>query len=306
MWFFPLIAVLIVAVQAANVAAPANQPATAALVQSLSDPKNDVRAAAAQKLRAALAIDPTSAPNHHERAFWEKRLAAVAVGTRFDDALRILLPEATADERKAAVQMGAWSGQSGFNMVRLDDYSTVTLPLVDADNEKLGGPPVLNRSVRSIWVQPTAKFIGTWTTWFVNGQKAHEIEYRDGQYDGTFTAYHDDGSRGYEQHYKAGVCDGADTGWYRGGRKMYDARYKDGKQDGRWEHYYPDGKPQAATEYKAGLQDGVSTSWYESGRKRQERHYRDGKQDGTDTCWDEQGNVLWSRAYRAGELIAPQ
>ena len=281
-------------------------PAAPALVRSLGDPGNDVRAAAAQALRAVLAADPAGAPNYHDRAFWERRIADVAVGTAIDDALRLLLPDATPDERTAALQAGAWSGQSGFSIVRLDDYWVVTLPLVDAGREKVGQPPVLKASVRPVWVQPPEKHTGAWATWFVNGRKAHEVEYRDGRYDGTFTAFHDDGSRNYEQHYRAGVCDGPDTGWYRGGAKMYEAQYKADKQDGVWRHWYPDGTPQLVREYKDGVLTGVYTTWFESGRMRQEQHYRDGKQDGPDTCWDEQGRLLWSRTYRAGELVASE
>ena len=278
-------------------------PAAPALVRSLGDPANDIRAAAAEALRGVLAADPAGAPNFHDRAFWEKRIADVAVGTAVDDALRLLLPDATPEERKAALQEGAWSGQSGFSIVRLDDYWIVTLPLVDAGREKVGQPPVLKPSVRSVWVQPPEKYTGPWVTWFVNGQKAHEVQYRNGVYHGTFTAFHDDGSKSYEQHYRNGTCDGADTGWYRGGRKMYDARYKDGKQDGRWEHWFPDGKPQMLREYRDGVLDGVYRTWFESGQVRQEQHYRDGKQDGPDVCWDEQGKLLWSRTYRGGELV---
>src|SRR5688572_21724834 len=103
-----------------------------------------------------------------------------------DEALRALLPHATPEEQKAALQMGAWSGQSGFSICRLDDYWTATLQLVNAGNERLSRLPTLSRSVRSIWIAPPANYKGTWVTWFVNGRRSHEIEYRDGQYDGTF------------------------------------------------------------------------------------------------------------------------
>src|SRR4051794_33433739 len=78
------------AVRAAAVAAltKVGTPAAPALVRSLGDPANGVRAAAAEALRAVLAADPAGAPNYHDRAFWEKRIADVAVGTAIDDALR--------------------------------------------------------------------------------------------------------------------------------------------------------------------------------------------------------------------------
>jgi len=35
--------------------------------------------------------------------------------------------------------------------------------------------------MRHVWVAPAADFNGTWTTYFVNGQRSHEIRYCNGQ-----------------------------------------------------------------------------------------------------------------------------
>jgi antitoxin component YwqK of YwqJK toxin-antitoxin module len=129
-------------------------------------------------------------------------------------------------------------------MCRLDDYWVVTLYLVDYANKKIAPepPPALRASARSVWVQPPANHTGQWTTYFVNGQKAHEIQYRAGKYDGPFTAFHDDGSKAYQQHYKAGVCHGTDTGWHRNGQKAYEGIYEHGKQIGTWRWWDEAGK----------------------------------------------------------------
>ena len=279
------------------------KPAVPALVKALDDPRNDVRAYAAEAIRAILAVDPAAAPNYHDRAYWEKQIRGVNVGMELEEAVRSLLPNATPAEREQAMQAGPWSGQSGVFMLRLDDYWTVTLYVVNIEDKKLCQAPALNQHVRSTWVQPPADYTGIWVTWFVNGQKANEVHYRNGQYGGTFTAFHDNGGRCYEQHYKENICDGTDTGWYRSGKKMYEGQYKDGKQDGRWQHWYEDGKPQCLQEYSNGQRSGVYAMWFESGQKRFEQHFQNGKQDGLDTCWDEQGKVLWVRTFRNGELI---
>jgi hypothetical protein len=279
------------------------RPAAAALVKALESSSNDIRSGAAEALLAIIKADVGNAPNFHERAFWVKRIEQTKIGMLTDEAVRILLPDATAEQRKEALIMGDWSGQSGFSTVRLDDYWTATLQLTDAGHEKLSAPPTLKQMVRSIWVQPPAMFTGQWATFFVNGQKANEIQYREGKYDGTFTAFHDDGTKSYEQHYRAQVCDGADTGWYNDGTKMYEGMYKADKQDGLWQHWYPDGSPQCMREYRDGELDGAYISWFENGLKSAERHYRNGKQDGVDMCWDEKGKLLWTRHYSNGELI---
>lgn len=279
------------------------RPAAPALVQALQDPREEVRAGAAAALRRILAADPAAAPNRHDRTHWERRLAELRVGMTVDQALAVLLPDATPEMRRAAVQAGAWSGQSGFSIVRLDDYWTANLPLTNARNETLAGIPTLARSVRNVWVAPPAGHSGPWTAWFVNGQKAHAIEYKDGVYHGTFTAFRDDGGKLYEQHYVKGVCEGADTGWYPGGAKMYEGTYRAGNQDGRWQHWYADGTPQCARDYAGGKPHGLWVEWAPNGQKRHEQHYLSGRQDGIDRSWDETGKLLWERTYRGGELV---
>jgi len=220
-------------------------PATVAvLIRALTDSADDQRAKAAAELRRILTGNPAAAPNRHERAFWEARLAQIKRGMSAAEALRILLPDATPADREKATEGGAWSGGSGVNMCRLDDYWVVTLYLVDYANKKIAPepPPAMRASARSVWVKPTDDYAGSWTTYFVNGQKAHEIQYRAGKYDGPFTAFHDDGSKANQQHYKAGVCHGTDTGWHRNGQKAYEGIYEHGKQIGTWRWWDEAGK----------------------------------------------------------------
>lgn len=283
--------------------AQVGKPAVPALVKTLEDVRNDLRASAAEVLRLILTADPTSAPNFHDKTYWETELAKLNVGMRLEEAIKLLLPNATPAEREKALQGGAWSGQTGFSLLRLDDYWTVTFYLTDAGHEKLVQPPALNQSVRSIWVAPPANHSGPWVTWFVNGQKANENQYRNGQYDGTFTAFHDNGSKSYEQHYANGTCHGSDNGWYRSGKKMYVGQYKNGKQDGLWQHWYENGNPQTVRDYRDGEFSGIYAMWYENGQKQFEQHYRNGKLDGLDMSWDQNGKLQWMRMHRNGELI---
>lgn len=218
-------------------------PATVAvLIRALDDSENDQRAKAAAELRRILAANPAAAPNRQDRAFWEARLAQIKPGMTEADAQALLLPDATPAERKKSVMGGLWSGHSGSIVCRLDDYWTATIHLEDFESPKVILAPALNANVRSVWVKPPDDFTGTWTTYFVNGQKAHEIQYHAGKYDGTFTAFHDDGSKSYEQHYVAGVAHGTDTGWHRSGRRMYEGRYEHGQQIGTWRWWDEDGK----------------------------------------------------------------
>jgi len=229
------------------------KPAAPALVEALSDPRSDVRALAAEALRAILAADPTGAPNYHERAFWEQRIAQLKSGMPLDEALKVLLPSFSPTEREKANEGSSWGGGGGTAGYRLDDYWVIALYLWDAQHKKLhDAAPALGRQVRSAWVQLPDNYTGEWVTWRVNGQKAHEIQCRNGKYDGTVTAYYDDGSRCYQQHYINGVCHGASVGWHQNGKTAYEGHIEQGKQVGTWRWWNERGEAESVQEYEAG------------------------------------------------------
>jgi hypothetical protein len=273
------------------------------LVQKLSDSSNETRAKAAEALRPLLAADPASAPNWHDKSFWVQRIEKTQPDTTLDAALAILLPDLSADERKKRSEGGGWSGGTGTEVCRLDDYWWATFQLKDFDKKLLIERPKLVPHVQQVWVKPPDHFTGLWVIWRVNGQKADEIQYRDGKYDGTLTAFHDDGSKAYVQHSKQGVSDGPDTGWFKSGKKMYEGQHKNNKQDGKWRHWYENGQLASEVNYKDGEFDGTYTTWFEDGQKQYEEHYRKGKRDGFGTAWDEHGTLLWKRMYRNDEVI---
>jgi hypothetical protein len=230
------------------------KPAAPALVKALGDPRSNVRAFAAEALCSILAADPPCAPNYHEKAFWERRLVQLKSGMPLAEALKVLLPELSPAARQEASEGGTWSGGGGTESYRLDDYWVVAIYLVDFEHRKLHDEaPALVRQVCAVWVDPPDNYTGDWVTWHVNGQKAHDIQYRNGKYDGTFTAcYDDDGSRCYQQHYTAGVCHGTDTGWHRNGKRAYEGQYEHGKQTGIWRWWNENGQVVSVVEYAAG------------------------------------------------------
>lgn len=221
-------------------------------VRRLGDASNEIRAQAAAAIRQALARHPAAIPNCHDRAYWERKVQPLKAGTPLKEALRILFPDLTDEQREKAMEGGFWSGQSGARFYRLDDYWQARFSLRDAENEKLIEPPTLARSVRYAWVEPPAGYTGVWVTWFVNGQKAHEIEYANGVYHGTFTSFRDDGTRSVVQHYVKGVCHGADTGYHPSGRKAYEGMYDNDKQVGTWRWFSEAGEVTSVQEHGKG------------------------------------------------------
>jgi hypothetical protein len=106
----------------------------------------------------------------------------------------------------------------------------------------------LIESLRYVWIEPPAGFTGVWTTYFVNGQRSHEIQYRDGQHFGTFTSFYSNGSKAVVQHYGAEGADGEGTGYFPSGALNYKARYSKGTPTGTWVWYNEDGSVRSTRE----------------------------------------------------------
>lgn len=138
------------------------------------------------------------------------------------------------------VFMSLGSGQSHAEMYQLDNDWMLNCWFENDGNSLMSWE--LTAHTKSIWIAPPANdFTGTWITYYVNGQKANEIEYKNGRYHGTFTSYHSDGSKSVVQHYNEKGCNGSDKGYYPSGKLKYEGMYKNSQQCGTWTHYDKDG-----------------------------------------------------------------
>jgi antitoxin component YwqK of YwqJK toxin-antitoxin module len=142
---------------------------------------------------------------------------------------------------------GAGSGQSHSMSYRLDNEWILTCWFQNEGDILIERE--LSHALKHIWVNPPKGFTGKWITFFVNGQKSHEINYRNGKYFGELISYHSDGSRNFVQHYTEKGADGADTGYYPSGKIAYRAQYRDNKQAGTWIWYDESGRVTSTKEY---------------------------------------------------------
>jgi len=277
-----------------------DEAAIAVHIKALHDPSNDVRAAAAKALREIVAKYGNGTSNIRERdageARWMEKVKQVKPGMAKAEVQRILPPFPESPENS-----GSGTGDSHNTSHRLDPHWIVTVQYRNPD--KVIEQPELKRLELRFYVTPPPNYTGTWLAWYINGQKSHEIEFKDGKYDGVFTSFYDNDQKLYEQHYTKGVCDGADIGWYRDGKKMYVGRYRNGKQDGQWIHWYPNGQKQHESNYKDGEFDGPYGGWYPNGQMRFEKNYRNGEMHGTEAGWNEQGVLQYKREYKDGKLV---
>jgi hypothetical protein len=152
----------------------------------------------------------------------------------------------------ATVEMTAGSGQSHSEDYRLDD--AWLLRCAFNNRSRLMADDTLIRAelverLRAVWVEPSTNFSGIWITYFVNGEKAREVTYKDGRYSGEFIAYHSDGSKAYTQHFNHHIAEGANTGFYPSGRTNYLGWYKSNKPVGTWIWYNEDGSIQTTRDF---------------------------------------------------------
>jgi antitoxin component YwqK of YwqJK toxin-antitoxin module len=107
----------------------------------------------------------------------------------------------------------------------------------------------LIEQVRYVWVAPAADFTGVWINYYVNGQRSHEIQYRNGQSLGTSTTFHSNGSKAVVQHRAAEGADGEEIGYFRSGAVAYRGPYSRNQQVGTWVWYNEDGSVQSTQDH---------------------------------------------------------
>jgi antitoxin component YwqK of YwqJK toxin-antitoxin module len=86
-------------------------------------------------------------------------------------------------------------------------------------------------------------------TYFVNGQKSHEIHYEDGKRNGDFIAYYPEGPKSFVLHFNHNILEGEDTGYYPSGRINYRGVHRAGKQAGTWVWYSESGTTNTTKDY---------------------------------------------------------
>ena len=95
-------------------------------------------------------------------------------------------------------------------------------------------------------------FTGRAESFYENGQKELESNYKDGKPDGPWTWWYESGQKEREGNYKDGKKDGLLTWWYENGQKKVEANHKDGEPDGPTILYNEDGTERGRSTYKDG------------------------------------------------------
>jgi hypothetical protein len=199
----------------------------------LSSPSQEVRDTAARILRASY--------NAPSRTNWEGVINSITNCMTKTNVLELL------SIYHVTPLWGGGSGGSYSQAYRLDDAWILICWFREQDEILLERK--LSPSLRYVWIAPPTNFSGVWITYFVNGQKSHEIHYDGGKYHGEFIAYSSDGSKSFVQHFDHDLAEGADTGFFSSGRTNYYGIHNRGKQVGIWTWYNEDGSIKSKKDY---------------------------------------------------------
>jgi hypothetical protein len=259
-------------------------------IKHLRDPDPGVREAAARSLRDMAARDAASVGDVGE-AYWNAKLASVAVGTTSDKVQEIL----------GVNGQGGEGGGGGSSMhFKLDDHYVVTAFFAEdraTHVDKLQSFSPLVHHPRVVDVVAPAGFNGKWATYFINGGVANESEYVNGSV-AHVSDYFANGqlqsATAYVEHKEEGMA----VTYFRNGKKATEGRYAAGKRVGPWVEYRENGKPYVEATFVDGQQDGIAIYRREDGTIESRMDYRAGKETGQ-AAWDEKGKLLYARGSAA-------
>jgi len=203
------------------------------LIKQLSSTDEMARDSAAKRLRKIY-----QPPN---RKRWDALLRETKPGDSKAEIMKRF------DFEPADLEAGIGTGGSHMDVYRLDDRWLFRGWFQNSDDSLQKGAIV--EKYRAIWQPPSDDYTGVWTSYFVNGQRCNEIDYKYGKYHGRFTMFHSNGRRSVVQNYIAHVAHGRDTGYYDTGEVQYRAFYNHGEQTGVWTWYEKDGSIRTEQDY---------------------------------------------------------
>lgn len=122
-------------------------------------------------------------------------------------------------------------------------------------------------------IESNSRVAGEIVWWYENGQKWHESNIVNGQYEGKFTEWYENGQKFKEYFFVNGEKEGNCTIWYANGQKYIENKYLNGEPEGVW------------------------TEWYENGQKYREGVHHKGEKEVYWRFWKEDGTELPPRLY---------
>ena len=100
---------------------------------------------------------------------------------------------------------------------------------------------------------------------------------KDSSLNGLQTSYYDNGHKKLETNYKDGDLEGKSTFWYENGHIEAEMNYINNKKEGKWTEWHENGQKKLESNYKDDKQDGEMTNWDVDGDVIGYREYKAGE-----------------------------
>jgi hypothetical protein len=200
-------------------------------IPDLSSPLQAERDAAARVLRETYVPPP--------RTNWTSLVAMLQPGMSETNVLAKL--------RSLNFRSDGGYGRSGVDIktFRLDDLWVLACSFTN----RVLGHRALSERMQNSWVEPSGSFTGVWTTYWVNGYRSHEMEYKSGVLHGKHTLFSTNGSTLVVSHFVNGLSEGETTGFFPSGRTNYQGQFKSGAYVGTWIWFREDGTIESKRDY---------------------------------------------------------
>ena len=135
-------------------------------------------------------------------------------------------------------------------------------------------------------------FTGRVVSYWDNGQKRWEWNYKNGLREGKATCWFLNGQRCIEENYKGGELDGKETLWFENGLVQQEKSYSRGKEDGTGSSWYYNGQKESDFSFRGGVKHGIWAEWLQDGTKTLDGSFTNGLEDGAWKVWDSNGNIV--------------
>ena len=143
-----------------------------------------------------------------------------------------------------------------------------------------------------------------WAKQMYDSGQIHELrQYKDGKQDGSWTNWYMNGQKSFEINYQLGKKDGLEIRWYADGQKESEANYKNGKVHGLWTSWNENGQKWVEVNLNMGQKEGLRIFWHKNGQKRLEESFHDDKKHGSEISWYENGQRRSENSYQNGKLM---
>jgi hypothetical protein len=222
-WFFVILFVLIAGCK------PATRPTA-----DLASPSQETRDAAAEVLRA------TAKPPHKIK--WFFFTCHIRKGENQTNILALLRSYHLNTQPE-----GGFGGLVNYYVYRLDDYWLLDCAFDSNDNSLMRWKII--PGWRDYFTLPPTNFSGIWITYYANGQKSSQGNFKDGSRSGEVITFYPEGSKSSVWHYNRGLPQGLYTSYFPSGQMQYQVQYSNNVRVGTGVWYNQDGSTNHVTDY---------------------------------------------------------